>query len=152
MSEVPVMSEAGEEQSAGPGAIDELTAEAVLNNMSEQQIAAAEHAADAAIAQAAAEKTGPDIEQEGDGMEWKVQAEGFKASGNESFKAGRWQEAVTWYTQAIELDPEDRVYYSNRSAAYAKLGGAKSKALKDAEKCMELGKDWPKAYSRSTLR
>ncbi|CAM9418281.1 unnamed protein product [Chrysoparadoxa australica] len=28
------------------------------------------------------------------------------------------------------------------------MGDAKSKALKDAEKCVKLAKDWPKAYSR----
>lgn len=80
--------------------------------------------------------------------EWKAQAEAFKLAGNESFKKGEWEEAVEWYTKAIDLDPDDRVFYSNRSAAYLKIGDAKSKALKDAEKCMELGKTWPKAYSR----
>jgi tetratricopeptide (TPR) repeat protein len=70
--------------------------------------------------------------------EWKLQAEEFKSQGNEAFKQGSWKEAVEKYTQAIELDPEDKVYYSNRSAAYLKMGDAKSKALKDAEKCMKL--------------
>lgn len=41
-----------------------------------------------------------------------------------------------------------KVYFSNRSAAYLKLGDAKSKALKDAEKCMELAPEWPKSFSR----
>lgn len=42
----------------------------------------------------------------------------------------------------------DQVYFSNRSAAYLKLGDAKSKALKDAEKCMELAPEWSKSFSR----
>lgn len=41
-----------------------------------------------------------------------------------------------------------QVYFSNRSAAYLKLGDAKSKALKDAERCMELAPEWSKSYSR----
>lgn len=41
-----------------------------------------------------------------------------------------------------------QVYFSNRSAAYLKVGDAKSKALKDAERCMELASDWSKSYSR----
>lgn len=41
-----------------------------------------------------------------------------------------------------------QVYFSNRSAAYLKLGDAKSKALKDAERCMELAPEWSKAFSR----
>jgi len=41
-----------------------------------------------------------------------------------------------------------QVYFSNRSAAYLKLGDAKSKALKDAQRCMELAPEWPKSFSR----
>lgn len=40
------------------------------------------------------------------------------------------------------------MYFSNRSAAYLKLGNAKSKALKDAERCVELAPEWSKSYSR----
>eukprot|EP00611_Tribonema_gayanum_P010729 TRINITY_DN2080_c0_g2_i3.p1 TRINITY_DN2080_c0_g2~~TRINITY_DN2080_c0_g2_i3.p1 ORF type:complete len:484 (-),score=203.12 TRINITY_DN2080_c0_g2_i3:489-1895(-) len=96
-------------------------------------------------APAAAPPADGDVPHEED---WKLQAEEFKTHGNEAFKKGQWQEAIDWYSKAIDLDPEDRVYYSNRSAAYLKLGDAKSKALKDAEKCVALGKDWSKAYSR----
>ncbi|KAG1699450.1 hypothetical protein DVH05_012865 [Phytophthora capsici] len=52
------------------------------------------------------------------------------------------------YTRAIELDPDNAVYYSNRSAAYLAMGDARGKALKDAEKCIELKPDWWKGYSR----
>uniref|UniRef100_H3GTA3 J domain-containing protein n=1 Tax=Phytophthora ramorum TaxID=164328 RepID=H3GTA3_PHYRM len=52
------------------------------------------------------------------------------------------------YTRALELDPENAVYLSNRSAAYLALGDARGKALKDAEKCIELRPDWWKGYSR----
>ncbi len=34
------------------------------------------------------------------------------------------------------------------SAAYLKLGNSKSKALKDAEKCVGLGKQWAKGHCR----
>ncbi len=43
-----------------------------------------------------------------------MQAEAFKSQGNEAFKSGKWVEAVAEYTKAIELDPDDKVYYSNR--------------------------------------
>lgn len=46
------------------------------------------------------------------------------------------------------LAPPPKVYFSNRSAAYLKLGDAKSKALKDAERCMELAPEWSKSFSR----
>lgn len=51
------------------------------------------------------------------------------------------------YTQAIDLDPDNCTYYSNRSAAYMKAD-SKSKALKDAEKCVELNPSFVKGYSR----
>eukprot|EP00936_MAST-01D_sp_MAST-1D-sp1_P000303 g303.t1 len=75
-------------------------------------------------------------------------AQQFKAQGNEAFKQERNEDAINLYTQAIELDPDDHVYYSNRSAAYLKVGGSKSKALKDAECCIKLRPDWPKGYNR----
>ncbi|KAF1790044.1 Tetratricopeptide repeat [Phytophthora cactorum] len=56
-------------------------------------------------------------------------------------------EAVDCYTQAIALDPNDHVFYSNRSAAYLSLDDA-THALEDAELCIKTKPDWPKAYSR----
>lgn len=49
--------------------------------------------------------------------------------------------------QAIEVDPDNHIYYSNRSAAYMKADSI-SKALKDAEKCVSLAPQWAKGYSR----
>ena len=45
------------------------------------------------------------------------------------------------------MDPDNHVVYSNRSAAYMKADSI-SKALRDAEKCVELAPNWSKAYSR----
>ncbi|KAE9351902.1 hypothetical protein PF008_g5723 [Phytophthora fragariae] len=81
-------------------------------------------------------------------QEWAAQAEGFKAEGNRLLAAQQFQEAVEMYTRALELDPDNAVYYSNRSAAYLAMGDARGKALKDAEKCIELKPDWWKGYSR----
>jgi DnaJ family protein C protein 8 len=80
--------------------------------------------------------------------EWAAQAEGFKARGNELLAAKQYVEAVDMYSRAIELDPENAVYYSNRSAAYLAMGDSRGKALKDADKCIELKPDWWKGYSR----
>lgn len=77
-----------------------------------------------------------------------AQAEGFKAEGNRLLADKKLVEAVEMYTRAIELDPDNAVYFSNRSAAYLAMGDARGKALKDAEKCIELRPDWWKGYSR----
>ncbi|CAI5702966.1 unnamed protein product [Peronospora effusa] len=80
--------------------------------------------------------------------EWAAQAESFKAEGNKLVAAKQYKDAIEMYTRAIELDPDNAVYYSNRSAAYLAMGDARGKALKDAEKCIELKPDWWKGFSR----
>lgn len=85
---------------------------------------------------------------EGGGDEvYKVQANLLKDQGNELLQAGKIQEAITIYTQAIDLDPDNHVFYSNRCAAYMK-NDSKSKALHDAEKCIKLAPAWSKGYVR----
>jgi len=74
-------------------------------------------------------------------------ADELKAKGNAALQAENFTEAVTFYTQAIEIDPTNHILYSNRSAAYAKTNQY-TNALKDAEKTIELKSDWPKGYSR----
>jgi tetratricopeptide (TPR) repeat protein len=79
--------------------------------------------------------------------EYKVIANDLKDQGNQAFQEGNVQEAIRLFTQAIDLDPDNHVYYSNRAAAYMKAD-SKSKALHDAEKCVELAPSWSKGYSR----
>ena len=71
----------------------------------------------------------------------------FKAQGNAALQAGKLAEASDLYTQAINLDGSNHVYYSNRSAAYLKMGNA-TNALEDAEACIGLNPAFPKGYSR----
>ncbi|TMW56732.1 hypothetical protein Poli38472_006742 [Pythium oligandrum] len=76
------------------------------------------------------------------------QAEVFKADGNRLLAEKDFRGAVQMYTRAIELDPDNAVYYSNRSAAYLAMGDERGNALRDADKCIELRPDWWKGYSR----
>jgi len=77
----------------------------------------------------------------------KQQAEAAKAKGNDAFKAKDYTLAVTCFTEAIELEPENVAYYSNRSAAYSKAKNY-SAALADAQKCVDLNASWGKGYVR----
>lgn len=60
---------------------------------------------------------------------------------------GKIEEAIQHYSDAIALDKENHVLYSNRSAAYAKAGKYEQ-ALEDAEKTVTLKPDWVRGYSR----
>ncbi|XP_054719105.1 tetratricopeptide repeat protein 28-like [Uloborus diversus] len=66
---------------------------------------------------------------------------------NAACQSGDFASAIKLYTEAIVLDPGNHVLYSNRSAAYIKLGKF-GKALQDAIKARELHPKWPKAYYR----
>lgn len=75
------------------------------------------------------------------------QALQLKDQGNKALQANNLDEAISLYSQAIELDSKNHVFFSNRSAAFAKKGEYQ-KALYDAEKCVELKPDWGKGYGR----
>ena len=68
-------------------------------------------------------------------------------SGNEALKAGSFDLAVGHYGKAIELDDSNKVYYSNRSNAYAQLQKY-DEALVDANKAIELDPSWSRGYGR----
>lgn len=71
----------------------------------------------------------------------------MKEKGNAALAAEKFDEAIQYYTEAIELDPSNYVLYSNRSAAYAKAGNYQQ-ALKDADETIAKNPTWPKGYSR----
>lgn len=71
----------------------------------------------------------------------------LKEKGNAALTAGRNDEAIEAYSEAIKLDGSNHVLYSNRSAAYLKAGKL-DLSLQDAEKTIELNSSWPKGYSR----
>ena len=51
----------------------------------------------------------------------KSLAETFKSRGNELLKQKNFRDAKREYTKAIELDPKNAIYFSNRAAACTKL-------------------------------
>ena len=78
------------------------------------------------------------------------EANKYKALGNECFSAKKYDEAVQHFSKAIELNPNDHVFFSNRSACYASLEQYE-KALEDADKCVTIKPDWSKGYLRKGL-
>ncbi|GLE08990.1 hypothetical protein PINS_up020465 [Pythium insidiosum] len=76
-----------------------------------------------------------------------MNADAWKAKGNAALAAGNAQEAVDCYSQAIALNPNDHVFFSNRSAAHLSLQNA-DQALADADACIAIKRDWAKGYAR----
>jgi len=54
------------------------------------------------------------------------------------------------YTKAIEANPNDHTYYSNRSAAHFSLNNFEQ-SIDYAKKCIELSPKWVKGYYRAAL-
>ena len=75
--------------------------------------------------------------------DYKQDAVEAKNRGNACLSAKDFDGAIDHYSQAIKLDPEDPVFYSNRSAAYLSKGFHES-ALKDAKECIKLKPSWSK--------
>lgn len=74
----------------------------------------------------------------------------FKNLGNKAFTEEKFEEALDYFTKAIELNPNDHVFYSNRSGCYASLKNYQE-ALNDANKCISIKPDWAKGYTRKGL-
>ncbi|XP_075225608.1 stress-induced phosphoprotein 1 [Lycorma delicatula] len=73
--------------------------------------------------------------------------EALKTKGNTALQSGNFNDAIKCYSEAIQIDPNNHVLFSNRSAAFAKAGDY-DKALKDAEDTIKIKPDWAKGYSR----
>lgn len=77
----------------------------------------------------------------------RQEAEKYKTSGNAHLTAKRALEAAADYTKAIELDPENAVYYSNRAAAFTMQGDFDA-AIQDCQAALSLNNRYAKAYGR----
>ncbi|KAL0435653.1 UNVERIFIED_CONTAM: Serine/threonine-protein phosphatase 5 [Sesamum radiatum] len=70
-----------------------------------------------------------------------------KQKGKDAVNRKEYWDAIKWYSEAIYLDSSDARLLSNRSLCWAKLNEA-AFALSDAEACVKLRPDWPKAHYR----
>ena len=71
----------------------------------------------------------------------------LKKKGNDAFINKDFDQAINWFSQAIELDSKNHILFSNRSGAFCSKG-AYGQALKDAQECVKLNPGWAKGYSR----
>ncbi|KAL0720307.1 hypothetical protein Bca4012_034906 [Brassica carinata] len=74
-------------------------------------------------------------------------AEEMKNQANEAFKGHKFSHAIDLYTQAIELNGNNAVYWANRAFAHTKLEEYGS-AIQDASKAIEIDPRYSKGYYR----
>ena len=74
-------------------------------------------------------------------------AEELKSQANQYFKTENYPKAIEFYTQCIQLNPNNAVYYENRSIVHLRSGNFEL-ALEDATKAIETDKSRTKAYYR----
>ena len=74
-------------------------------------------------------------------------AKEWKDKGNGLVKEKKYKEALDCYSKAIEIDPNDPILYSNRSAMHLNLSEYEQ-ALTDADKAISLKADYSKGYLR----
>ncbi|KAL1123908.1 hypothetical protein AAG570_001678, partial [Ranatra chinensis] len=74
-------------------------------------------------------------------------AEAKKELGNHQYKLKQYWKAIPFYTEAINLCPENPSYYGNRAACYVMLGMFKA-AQEDARKSVQLNNKFVKGWSR----
>ncbi|KAI3939589.1 hypothetical protein MKX01_038544 [Papaver californicum] len=74
-------------------------------------------------------------------------AEELKVLANGAFKGNKYNQAIDLYTQAIEINSQNGVYYANRAFAHTKLEEYGS-AIQDATKAIEVDPKYSKGYYR----
>lgn len=80
----------------------------------------------------------------------KREAERLKNEGNDLMKQERYEEALKNYTNAIQLDCKNPVYFCNRAAAYSKLNNHVF-AIEDCQRAVQIDPSYSKAYGRMGL-
>lgn len=59
----------------------------------------------------------------------------------------KYQEAISFYTQAIAMDSQNPVFYANRAAAYSQ-NSEHEKAIDDSKLALKVDAKYTKAFSR----
>ena len=77
----------------------------------------------------------------------KAAAEKLKNTGNGHMATKDYDAAIEAYTKAVELDPTNPVYFSNRAAAHSSKGDHAT-AIVDANNALNIDPSFVRAYHR----
>jgi len=73
-----------------------------------------------------------------------------KAEGNEHMREEKYPEALSCYTESIDANPSNSIYYCNRAAALSKLN-KHEEAIADCNEALKIDCSYSKAYGRKGL-
>ena len=74
----------------------------------------------------------------------------LKEKGNHCIKEKRYQDALEFYSSALELRPTEHTIFSNRSLAYLRVGRLED-AFSDACRCVEICPKFARGYMRKAV-
>ena len=74
-------------------------------------------------------------------------AEMYKNKGNDEFKKGQFNAAINFYSDAIECDPNEPAYYTNRAIAFIKQEKFLM-AKQDCQRALSINSKFAKAFNR----
>ncbi|TGZ79117.1 TPR-like protein [Ascodesmis nigricans] len=77
----------------------------------------------------------------------EIDGEAYKQAGNKFFKAGEYLKAVEEYTKAIDCEPSNATFFSNRAAAFMSAGKY-HQALADCQRAERIDHNNPKTLLR----
>lgn len=77
----------------------------------------------------------------------KTKADQLKVQGNKALQANKYNEAIDFYTKAIEIYSHNDIYFANRAQAHIKNENY-GLAIEDATKAIEINPGYMKAYYR----
>ncbi|XP_057518652.1 hsp70-Hsp90 organizing protein 2-like [Amaranthus tricolor] len=91
----------------------------------------------------------PMVEEEDDEVKEKKEkkrlAQKEKEAGNAAYKKKEFEEAITHYSKAMELDDEDISFLTNRAAVYLEMGKY-DECIKDCDNAVERGRELRSDY------
>jgi len=77
----------------------------------------------------------------------QLRAEALKQKGNTCYSIGDIDQAIAFYSEAIDEDNENYRIFSNRAMCFGKMKDF-TRMLEDATRCIELAPNWAKGYLR----
>jgi DnaJ family protein C protein 7 len=80
-------------------------------------------------------------------IEYNSHAQKYKELGNQAYKAQDYSKAITHYTKAIEIDPQDPNFFTNRALCYYNLNRYEE-CVKDCDRALRINTNLPKALKK----